>query len=134
MNDFLSLLIQLQIIDRTNAVNELEKQLKQTENSLSKYKSMLSLEEAKNEKEKLITSVKSLKSKLEASLDSNDVISVDERRRIETTYENITKTYRKRKRICNEILDTILENYPKKKSNLIDEIGVEPDDTSVPSV
>ncbi|KAK2157018.1 hypothetical protein LSH36_200g01015 [Paralvinella palmiformis] len=38
------------------------------------------------------------------------------------------KVWRKRKRMTNDILDAILEGYPKKKKDLLEEIGIETDE------
>jgi 26S proteasome regulatory subunit (ATPase 3-interacting protein) len=38
------------------------------------------------------------------------------------------KEYKKRKRICSEIIDSILEGYPKTKKHLIEEVGLETDE------
>ena len=38
------------------------------------------------------------------------------------------KEWRKRKRLTTDILDAILEGYPKKKKDLFEEVGIETDD------
>ena len=41
--------------------------------------------------------------------------------------EKTASELRKRKRICVDMLDQILENYPKGKKALFEEVGVETD-------
>lgn len=36
--------------------------------------------------------------------------------------------YRKRKRMCNDMVDAIMEGYPKTKKALIADIGLETDE------
>lgn len=45
-------------------------------------------------------------------------------------YERVAREYRKRKRACTDILDSILENCPKTKKALFEEIGVETDEAA----
>ncbi|KAJ8979465.1 hypothetical protein NQ317_002815 [Molorchus minor] len=57
-------------------------------------------------------------------------IEICPKEKIETEkgYERYLDQYRKRKRMCMDILDSILENYPKSKKHLFDEIGIETDE------
>jgi 26S proteasome regulatory subunit (ATPase 3-interacting protein) len=41
--------------------------------------------------------------------------------------EKTASELRKRKRICGDMLDQILESYPKGKKALLEEVGVETD-------
>lgn len=36
--------------------------------------------------------------------------------------------FRKRKRICNDMIDAVLEGYPKSKKTLLEELCVETDE------
>ena len=40
--------------------------------------------------------------------------------------------WRKRKRMCCDMLDAILEGYPKGKKALYEEVGIEVDDVKIP--
>ena len=44
-------------------------------------------------------------------------------------HETTTGHWRKRKRMATEILDSILESWPKSKKSLYEEIGVETDES-----
>ena len=44
------------------------------------------------------------------------------------------KEWRKRKRSCMEVVNSILENYPKSKKILLEDIGVETDEDAGVSV
>ena len=45
-------------------------------------------------------------------------------------HEASTGQWRKRKRMATEILDSILESWPKSKKSLYEEIGVETDESA----
>lgn len=47
---------------------------------------------------------------------------------IDADYEKYLSSYRKRKRICMDIVDNIMEGCSKPKKKLVDEIGIETDD------
>lgn len=50
----------------------------------------------------------------------------------ESTLKNHSEAvalYKKRKRMCTDILDAILENYPHSKNKLYEEIGIETDES-----
>ncbi|XP_061392590.1 homologous-pairing protein 2 homolog [Musca vetustissima] len=108
---------------KENQLSEMQIKLR----SLSKIKTLAQLEE---EKENLMDDIRNINEKLrhyeaqekEAKLSSQDV------KKIETKYSNVSTAYRKRKRICNDMLDAILEGYPKTKKALISDIGLETDE------
>ena len=49
----------------------------------------------------------------------------DDKVKVERQHEAAVKEWRKRKRLCMNIVDAVLENYPKNKKALFEEIGVE---------
>lgn len=59
---------------------------------------------------------------LQLQLSSQDI------KKIENKYSTVSTAYRKRKRICSDMLDAILEGYPKTKKALISDIGLETDE------
>ncbi|XP_019894820.1 homologous-pairing protein 2 homolog isoform X2 [Musca domestica] len=108
---------------KENQLSEMQTKLR----SLSKIKTVAQLEE---EKENLMDDIRNINERLrhyeaqekEAKLSAQDV------KKIEAKYANVSTAYRKRKRICTDMLDAILEGYPKTKKALIADIGLETDD------
>ncbi|XP_075164838.1 homologous-pairing protein 2 homolog [Haematobia irritans] len=108
---------------KENQLSEMETKLR----SLSKIKTVAQLEE---EREKLMDDIRVVNEKLryyqaqeqESKLNSQDI------KKIENKYANVSTAYRKRKRICTDMLDAIMEGYPKTKKALIEDIGVETDE------
>lgn len=105
---------------------EIEKEVKAQEAVLTALKNSLTLNEAQKEKHRLEESVKVLTEKLEQLMSATGTEHLgDSKRKAEQAVHEYSSEYSKRKRICTEILDCILENYAKSKTDLYDELGIE---------
>lgn len=49
---------------------------------------------------------------------------------LEKKYNLYLSAYRKRKRICTEMIGHIMEGYPKSKQHLLEDIGIETDEAA----
>ncbi|KAJ2655893.1 PSMC3 interacting protein [Coemansia sp. RSA 1199] len=76
---------------------------------------------------KLSAEVKENEGRL-AQLRSGEVISPEEKNKIETEHAAMTKHWKTRKRMFKNIIDTIGEGYPGKVSDLFEELGIETDE------
>ena len=56
------------------------------------------------------------------------VLTAADKAKVVKQHETNTGQWRKRKRKATDIIDTILENWPKSKKSLYEEIGVETDE------
>ena len=84
--------------------------------------------EAMKEMEELSEEVKALETKLEALTKGKvKLVTKEEKKETEEKHEVMIKGRRKRKRMCENILDAILESYPKSKKHLLEEVGIETD-------
>ena len=61
---------------------------------------------------------------------SEDQISEADLKKTDAVYNSSVKEWRKRKRWAHDMMDMIMESYPKKKKVLMEEIGVEDDETA----
>ena len=61
---------------------------------------------------------------------AEDQVSEADMKRTEALYANSVKEWRKRKRWANDMVDSIMEGYPKKRKVLLEEIGVEDDEAA----
>lgn len=112
----------------TESLRKAEGELKLSETTLRELKKVPSMEDCTREKRDLEDEVKRLTKKVE-DLSKLDVkISDKDRNQMIKDRENHLKEYRKRKRICMDILNSILENCPKPKKALLEEIGIETDE------
>lgn len=117
------------IMALSGKVNSAEQDLKIKEDLVKQLNTMVSIEEAKDNIVNLECSITKLKEKLNILTDNKTPpISNDEREKILKDHGQLTKEWRKRKRICMDILNSILENYPKSKKDLLEEIGLETDE------
>ncbi|XP_049860772.1 homologous-pairing protein 2 homolog [Schistocerca gregaria] len=105
-----------------------EQQLRAHESLLQKLLTTLTTEDAVKEKSVLEEKVSKLTEKLE-QLSKNAVpISKKERDKIVNLRDKNVKEWRKRKSLCMDIVNSILEGYPKDKKSLLEEIGIETDE------
>ncbi|XP_047370048.1 homologous-pairing protein 2 homolog [Vespa velutina] len=106
---------------------DLEKEIKNQETLLKSLKSSVTVEEAYKEKVLLLESINVLTNKLDKLIESTGSMDLTEiKRKTQSSLDEYTREYVKRKRLCTDIIDCILENYPGTKSELYDEIGIDP--------
>ena len=58
------------------------------------------------------------------------VVSKEEKDRVAVRREGAVNEWRKRKRMCDAVVDAIMESYPKSKMILVDDMGIEMDDVA----
>ncbi|XP_003705703.1 homologous-pairing protein 2 homolog [Megachile rotundata] len=106
---------------------ELDKEIKVQEALLISVKSSITVEEAKRQKAVLEENIRVLTNKLDELMDTSSNEDLTEtKRKAERALDEYSREYAKRKRLCTEIIDCILENYPGSKNELYEEIGIEP--------
>lgn len=66
-----------------------------------------------------------MEKKYEELSQSKAKVSATDFKKAQQMKDKSSTELRKRKRICLEMLDQILENYPKNKKALYEEIGIE---------
>uniref|UniRef100_A0A1B6JQP9 Homologous-pairing protein 2 homolog n=1 Tax=Homalodisca liturata TaxID=320908 RepID=A0A1B6JQP9_9HEMI len=117
---------------KTDTVTEnyknVEQQVKEAESSLRELLAAPTTLEAKEQLAELEKKVETLMAKL-AKLSQNTVlVSAEERNRIKIDHERLVKEYKKRKRLCMDVINAIMEGYPKSKKALMEEVGIETDE------
>lgn len=126
-----------EMLETNLVLRQVEDKFKESEVELKMLRGSISTEEAKIKVIEIEKAVAELKSKLD-KLSSKNVgsnLSEKEKEQVKKDYEKVTKEYRKRKRLCMDILDSILENYPKPKKALFEDIGIETDESvNMPSL
>lgn len=102
------------------------KEVKEQEVLLASLKSSLTLEDAQKEKVTLEQNVKQLTHKLDKLMESSGTDDLQEsKRKAQENLDEYSHEYLKRKKICIEIIDCILESYPGNKEELYEEVGIE---------
>lgn len=119
----------------TQQLASVEQELKISENLFHELQCCPTTIEAHEEQKVLENKVKLLKEKLESISKSTVNIPKDHKERMQKDHENYIKEWKKRKRLCMDIIETILESYPDSKRSLLDEMGIETDeDVGVPLI
>ncbi|CAF4874487.1 unnamed protein product [Pieris macdunnoughi] len=116
------------IIEVTKDLEENRTNLKTIENRLKTLLATPTTESAKQQIEDINKNVESMEKKFATLRDSVEVISAEEKKTILNQHDKYLREYRKRKRICSEMTDTVLEGYPKPKKNFIEELCIETDE------
>uniref|UniRef100_A0A1B6CCC1 Homologous-pairing protein 2 homolog n=1 Tax=Clastoptera arizonana TaxID=38151 RepID=A0A1B6CCC1_9HEMI len=117
-----------QIASKTVCLQTANSELKNCETQLNQLTNSLTTDQAKEEKEILQKDISALKEKL-SNLSQNQVpISPTEQKNVKAKHEKCVKEYRKRKRLCMDVINAIMEGYPKSKKVLMEEIGIETDE------
>lgn len=109
-----------------NKYQQVIREVKEQETLLASLKSSLSLEDAQKEKNILQQSIKQLTRKLDNLMETNGTEDLQEsKRKAQEDLDEYTREYLKRKKMCTEIIDCILENYPFSKDELYEEVGID---------
>jgi len=88
----------------------------------------ITTQEAVEQLEKVKSENVELSARLERLKGQGEVISAKDKKMILKNHEEMMTMWRKRKRMCSDILDAVLESWPKSKKDLYEEIGIETDE------
>ncbi|XP_050296816.1 homologous-pairing protein 2 homolog [Anthonomus grandis grandis] len=116
-----------QINELVSNIQESTQKLKQTTAQHEKTKGKLTLAEACEKKVQLESRAKDLKDQLK-KFEGIDPVKPEVKKKVEQNYEKNLGLFKKRKRMCLDIIDAILENYPKTKKQLYEDVGIETDE------
>ncbi|KAL0123308.1 hypothetical protein PUN28_005684 [Cardiocondyla obscurior] len=110
-----------------NKYQKIVKEMKEQETLLASLKSSLTLEDVQKEKIALQQSVKQLTHKLDNLMETTSAVEdlQQSKRKAQESLDEYSHEYLKRKRICVEIIDCILESYPGNKDELYEEVGID---------
>jgi len=105
-----------------------QESLKAMEANVRKLNSSLTSKEAAEKLAKLETENAEMKERLDKLQNQQVLITEDEKKSINRKYDESITHWKKRKRMCVDALDSILESWPKSKKDLYEEIGLETDE------
>lgn len=121
--------------DIDNKIQKLDKTLKDSQSKLasssSELKSLassLTTEDAISLLEKLKAEVKDLNQRLKSIKGNSVKIDANEKKRVVEQHKSIVGQWRKRKRMTSDLMNAVLEGYPKTKKQFLDEVGIETDE------
>ncbi|KXJ72872.1 hypothetical protein RP20_CCG016990, partial [Aedes albopictus] len=110
-----------------------QQQIRSLEASLAAASSQMTVGEALEEIGTLEGEIRRVERELEEDQASTSHAAVTaeqsmDKDALEKKYNLYLSAYRKRKRICTEMIGHIMEGYPKSKQHLLEDIGVETDE------
>ncbi|CAG9861513.1 unnamed protein product [Phyllotreta striolata] len=118
-----------EINEKTARLKELGEQCKSKSKLLGEIQGQVSVSEAIERKlsvEREITDVQQQLKQYEGAV----LIEPKKKNEVQENFDKYTSEYKKRKRLCTDMLNAILENYPKTKKQLFDDIGIETDESA----
>lgn len=118
----------VEISKLTEQFSELQKNLKTKENLLGNLENSLTNEEAQKQLSLTRKEIPALQSRLKNLESNTSLVKPEERKALDIVKSKYYREWQKRKRIANDVLDAILESYPKGKKQLLEEIGIETDE------
>lgn len=124
-----------ELTDLDAELNKLNSDLKGVEEETSTSEKQLrdllekpTTENAVRIKEELESKMMNLKSRLKDLSENSVIITPEEREKVRSAHEKYMKEWRKRRSLCMDIVNSIMEGYPKSKKTLMEEIGIETDE------
>ncbi|NP_001154951.1 homologous-pairing protein 2 homolog [Nasonia vitripennis] len=111
--------------EQIKKLQELENEVRSHEVTLNSLKCGMSLEEAQKQQKRLEEVTGKLSTMLDELMESSGTEDLSEvKKKAESSLSLYNREYTKRKRMCNDVLDCILESYPGTKKQLFSEIGI----------
>ncbi|PVU94861.1 hypothetical protein BB559_002889 [Furculomyces boomerangus] len=128
-------------IPSLDEAEEEEARIEELTNQIAELKGSIQTLQAQNNGLKKMMTVEQMHQRIEflksenekntehlSRLESGDVISEEEKNKIEQEYKAMLKLWSQRKRIFKDIFDTITENYNDKPKKLMTQLGIETDE------
>ncbi|RVE69769.1 hypothetical protein OJAV_G00081050 [Oryzias javanicus] len=105
----------------TQSCRELDAELKELNSSLT-------TEEMAAEIQQLKAECSGYRERLQKIKSATNHVTPEEKEKVYKERDVYVKEWRKRKRLASDMMDAILEGYPKSKKEFLDEVGVETDE------
>ncbi|CAG0904094.1 unnamed protein product [Darwinula stevensoni] len=106
--------------------------LKKYEVELKAIHKVISISEAKKQLLEVKEAIGKMKENLAAMENKSSTVTApvvsEKKEDLKADREKCEREWQKRKRLCLDVLGAILENYPKSKKELFEEIGIETDE------
>lgn len=109
-------------------LKEVSDKIKAKSGKMQEIQGKISVEEAIDRKLKLENEIAAIKSELSEYKDT-EMVCPKRKQEVEKQYQKMLNEYKKRKKICMEAINTIAENYPKGKNAMMEDIGIETDES-----
>jgi len=109
-------------------LKHLQETLKSQESELRNVNSTLTTEDAKARLTELTNKCNRHQERIKNIKSATNHVTPEEKDKIYKEHKLFVQSWRKRKRMATDILNSILEGYPKPKKQLIEDVGIETDE------
>lgn len=116
------------IAERSQQQKNVQTDLKTVESELRSWNAAKTTDELLQEKDQLLKQVLSLEKRLSALEAAGGQVDPAEKRRVEARMTTAVREWRRRKRMADGVIGMVMESWPKKKKDLLEEVGVETDE------
>ncbi|NXC46101.1 HOP2 protein, partial [Penelope pileata] len=116
------------IAARSAEVQALQHRCRQMEAELKELSGTMTTPEVAQEIEALRRDCATYTEKLERIKSASNHVTPEEKEKVCSEQKLYCKEWRRRKRMATELLDAILEGYPKSKKQFFEEVGIETDE------
>ncbi|BES93784.1 Tat Hypothetical protein protein 1(TBP-1)-interacting protein (TBPIP) [Nesidiocoris tenuis] len=121
--------LDLKIRSTQEELNRLKVELTKAQAKVKSLNSSKTTEQLTAENAQLQEEIDGMRAKVASFEKAGRSLTKTQMEEVTKKWDFYVKTYRKRKRIANDILDQILESYPKSKKHLYEDIGIEDDES-----
>lgn len=116
-------------ISKLNAeLQTLSQNCRQLDSELKDLNSSLTTEEITKENKQLKEESSGYKTRLEKIKSATNHVTPEEKEKVYKERNLYVKEWKKRKRLASDMMNSILEGYPKSKKEFLEEVGVETDE------
>ncbi|XP_072299096.1 homologous-pairing protein 2 homolog [Eucyclogobius newberryi] len=116
-------------ISKLNAdLQSLTQNCRQLDSELKELNNSLTTEDMNNEIKQLKEECSGFKSRLEKIKSATNHVTPEEKEKVSKEQILYVKEWKKRKRLASDMMNSILEGYPKSKREFLEEVGVETDE------
>jgi len=112
----------------TSQLSKTQDQCKEMEGIARKLNSTLTTQEAVDKVKALEEENEDMAIRLEMLENKEVLVSAEDKAKIKHAHQQAITHWKKRRRMCKDALDSILESWPKSKKDLFEEIGIETDE------
>ncbi|XP_070838186.1 homologous-pairing protein 2 homolog [Chaetodon trifascialis] len=117
-----------QISELSAEVQTLTQSCRQLDAELKELSSSLTTEEMVSEIQELKAECSGYRARLEKIKSATNHVTPEEKEKVYKEQSVYVKEWKKRKRLASDMINAILEGYPKSKKEFLDEAGVETDE------
>ncbi|XP_044036134.1 homologous-pairing protein 2 homolog [Siniperca chuatsi] len=117
-----------QISELNAEVQSLNQSCRQLDAEVKELSSSLTTEEMMSEIQELKVECSGYRARLEKIKSATNHVTPEEKEKVYKERDVYVKEWKKRKRLASDMINAILEGYPKSKKEFLDEVGVETDE------